>query len=185
MSSWFPFFCSLSHTHTNSLCLSKGIPRKWLCWWLSVWTHNNMCMPSPCLSFVCSICCFPLKSTNEICRMNGEREREGDILLREEWCGGRWETRKMRVFGDYMSKMLCHQYHKMRPWLRWYKFDLQSLGVSIPQIKSIGTVSDSGLKRVGSVKLSKTQNTFWNDLFTCIKRAVPASILSAVIHHIF
>lgn len=42
-SHWFPFL--LSHTSFLFLCLSKGIPRKWLCRLLSVWTLKNMCVP--------------------------------------------------------------------------------------------------------------------------------------------
>lgn len=46
---------SCSVTHTNSLCLSQsfsqGIPRKWLRWWLSVWTFENVYMLSACLLY--------------------------------------------------------------------------------------------------------------------------------------
>lgn len=40
---WFPSL--LSHTSFLFLCLSKGIPRKWLYRLLSVWTLKNMCVP--------------------------------------------------------------------------------------------------------------------------------------------
>lgn len=83
------FSPSLTHTLTPSVCLSKGIPRKWLWWWLSVWTLENICMPSPCISFIPSICYCLLKSTCELRRRNGERgggrERE-----RTSGRGGMW-----------------------------------------------------------------------------------------------